>query len=126
MRGEIFSFLADRPVLATICVLFFVADIVLLDHIITDRIHLKEIGRYQYEIKELQIANQKMDDKYSKLNNMYKETEARNHETQGKFDSQISSLTANLNSCQDTNLKFITKIREQDSEKASGQRSARS
>ncbi len=119
MRGEIFSFLADRPVLATICVLFFVADIVLLDHIITDRIHLKEIGRYQYEIKELQIANQKMDDKYSKLNNMYKETEARNHETQGKFDSQISSLTANLNSCQDTNLKFITKIREQDSEKAS-------
>ncbi|MGC9966384.1 MAG: hypothetical protein ABSE08_13360 [Syntrophobacteraceae bacterium] len=129
MRGERFSFpdfFSNNPILAAICVVFLVGDIVLLDHIVTDRVHQKEITRYQYEIKALQNTNEKMNDKYSQLNDLYKfvdhkykELEARNNETQMKIDSQISSLTANLNSCQDTNLSFITKMKEQDSETAS-------
>jgi predicted RNase H-like nuclease (RuvC/YqgF family) len=129
MRGEKFSFpdlFANNPILAAICVLFLLADIVLLDHIISDRIHQKEIRQNEYKIEKLQNSNNELNDKYNKINDMYshidamyKELELRNHETQLKVDSKISSLTANLNTCQDSNLKFITKFKEQDSEAAS-------
>ena len=129
MRGEKFSFpefFSNNPILATICAIFLIADIILLDHIITDRNHQKEIGRYRNEISGLQAASQQMNDKYNKLNEMYnvadrmnKELELRDREIQAKNDSQISSLTSNLKICQETNLNFIDRIKKQDSETAS-------
>jgi len=129
MRGEKFSFpdfFSNNPILATICVLFLVADIVLLDHIVTDRIHQNDISRYEQGIKELGVISQQMNDGYNKLNEMCnlvnrmnKELELRNHEIQAKIDSQMSSLTSDLKICQETNVSFISKIKEQDSEIAS-------
>jgi len=129
MREERFSFpdfFANNPIIVTVCFVFLVADIVLLDHIITDRIHRKEIRQHEYIIKELQTGNKGLNDKYNQLNDMYnrlntmyKELETKSGEIQSKVDSRLSSLTENLSSCQDTNLKFIGKIKEQDSETAS-------
>ena len=129
MKAERFSFpgfFANNPFIFAVCVLFLIADVVLLDHVIADRTYRKWMIQYESRLNGLQISNKELNEKYRQLNanytqieSMYKNIEVQNHETLLKVDSKVSSLTENLSTCQDANLGFIAQINENDSVKAS-------
>lgn len=128
MREEkIFSFLsffANNPILAAICIVFFVADIVLLSCIIYDRIHRKEVMELRSSYNEIQKSKEELDvmlkgmrdsydqmsKKLNRMDSLYQELEKRTSEAQPGLDSRAASLTADLNSCQSTNLDFISQL----------------
>lgn len=130
---KIFSFvhyLASNPILSLICVLFFIGDIVLTTCIIYDRIHRREVMEFRNSYNELwksrdrlSVLLEEIRDNYNresqKLNRteeMYKKLEKRTRDAQAALDSKLSSLTADLHTCQNVNLDFISKISRKDSE----------
>ena len=60
-----------------------------------------------------------VNEKCNRLDTMYKELEKRSQDPQSIPDSRISSLTADLNTCQNKNLEFITSMANKDSTIAS-------
>ncbi len=125
-RFSLSSLFANRPIIFAVCILFLIADVALLNHIITDRIYHKWMNQYEYRLKGLQVRNKELNDKYHQLNeiyarleSMYKNMEVQKHEALSEIDAKVSSLTENLNTCQDTNLEFIARINGNDSTKAS-------
>jgi predicted RNase H-like nuclease (RuvC/YqgF family) len=123
------SFLSNNPILAMICIVFFIADIVLLTCIIYDRIHRKEVMEMRSNYNELRKSKEELDgmlkgmrasyDQMSKKLNsmdpMHNELEKRTGQAQPGLDSSVASLTADLNICQSTNLNFISQISDKES-----------
>ncbi len=108
-------------------------DIVWLTYLVTNRIHYKEVRQLRNSNNELSENNvalnslyeklldnyNQVNDKCSRLDTMYKELEKSSQGPQSIPDSQISSLTADLNTCQNKNLEFITAMANKDSTIAS-------
>ena len=108
-------------------------DIVWLTYLVTSRIQHKEVRELRNSNNELNKSKATLSDLYEKLvanynqvnekcnrlDTMYKELERRSQEPQTIPDSQISSLTADLNACQNKNLESITAIANKDSTIAS-------
>jgi len=133
MREEkIFSFLSffvNNPILAAICIVFFLGDIVLLTCIIYYRIHREEVIELRSSYNEIRKSKEELDavlkgmrdsydqmsKKFNRVDTMYKELEKRTGEAQTGLDSRVASLTADLNTCQSTNLHFISQISDKDS-----------
>jgi len=134
MREEkIFSFLSffvNNPILAAICIVFFLGDIVLLTCIIYYRINREEVIELRSSYNEMRKSKEEVDvllkgirdsyeqvsKKFNRVDTMYKELEKRTAEAQTGLDSRVASLTADLNSCQSTNLHFISQISDKESE----------
>ena len=137
MREEkIFSFLtffANHPILVVICIVFTLCDIVLLTCVIYDRIQRKETTELRSSYNEILKNKEELDgqlkgmrDSYERLSSnfnhtetMYKELEKRTSELQTKLDSRVASLSADLSSCQSTNLDFISQIAAKESSSVS-------
>lgn len=94
------------------CILLLFGDIAWLSYLVTNRTHRKEV-------RELRNSNNVLNEKYNRLDTMVKELEKRSQETQTISDSRISSLTADLNACQNNNLVFIAAKAHNDSTIAS-------
>lgn len=123
------SFLAKNPILAAICIMFFVGDVVLLTCIIYDRIHRKEVMELQSGFDEMRKSKEESDnllkgmrDSYEQLskeinrtNAMYRDLEKRTSEAQPVRDPKMASLAADLNTCQSKNLDFISQISGEES-----------
>jgi myosin heavy subunit len=69
--------------------------------------------------EKLQDNYNQVNDKCNRLDTMYKELEGKSQGPQNIPDSRISSLTADLNTCQNKNLEFITAMASKDSTIAS-------
>ncbi len=137
MREEkIYSFLrffADNPILAAICIVFFLSDLVLLTCIIYDRVHRREVTELRSSYIEIRKGKEELDallkgvresydqvsKKFNRMDAMYKELEKRTGEAQPELDSRVASLTSDLNTCQNTNLNFISQISDKESTIAS-------
>ncbi len=128
-KEKIFFFLdslADNPIFSGICIVFFIADIVLLTCIIYDRIHQKEVTSLSSTCTELTEKRDELsglldgmkynyDQMNEKLNRMeanFTELEQQTREAQAGLNLKISSLTADLHTCQNTNVNFISEIKE--------------
>jgi predicted RNase H-like nuclease (RuvC/YqgF family) len=125
-RSSVPGFFANNPIIFAVCALFLIVDVVVLDHIVANRTYRKWMNQYESRLKSVQSSNNELNDKYRQLNenyikldSMYKNMEIQNHESLDEVNTKVSSLTANLNTCQDTNLGFIAKINENESAKAS-------
>jgi len=108
-------------------------DIVWLTYLVTSRIQHKEVRELRNSNNELNKSKATLSDLYEKLvanynqvnekcnrlDTMYKELERKSQETQTTPDPLISSLTADLNTCQSKNLEFITAMANKDSTIAS-------
>ncbi len=108
-------------------------DIVWLTYLVTSRTHNREVRQLLNSYNELNKSKAALNDLYEKLvanynqvnekcnrlDTMYKELERKSQETQTLPDSRISSLTADLNTCQNKNLEFITALADKDSTIAS-------
>ena len=123
------GFFASSPIITAICILFLVGDIVWLVYLVTNRIHQDEVRELRNSNSELKKSKAALSGLYEKLNRnynqvnekcnrldaMYIELEKRSQGPQPIPDSQISSLTADLNTCQNKNLEFITAMTNKDS-----------
>jgi len=123
------SFLVNNPILAAICIVSSIADVVLLTCVIYDRIHLKEVielrssydeirkGKEESDdlLKDMRYRYDQMSEKFNSLDTIYRELENRTSESQTRSDSTVASLTADLHSCQDTNLNFISQMSDKES-----------
>jgi len=133
---KIFSVLdifVQNPMLTIICTVFFIVDIALLTCIFYNQINQNKVvelrNNYVELIKsrnELNGLLDKMIDNYTKINEklsrmetMYtkpgkqtEEKQTQETEAQAGLNSKIASLTADLSTCQNTNLNFISQISE--------------
>lgn len=108
-------------------------DIVWLTYLVTNRINGKEVTELRNSNNELNKSKADLNDLYEKLLNnynqvnekcnrldtMYKELGRKSQTPPTIPDSRISSLTSDLNTCQNKNLEFITTMASKDSTIAS-------
>jgi len=126
-----FSFLDSllgTRILTTICIIFSIASIVVLTCIIYGRIHQKEVTALRNRVAELMEKRDELsellkntkhnyDDVHENLNRMeskINEFKKQAQEAQAALNSEISSLTDNLNICQNVNLNFISDLKEKE------------
>jgi hypothetical protein len=127
------GFFANSPVITAICIMLLLGDSVWLTYLVTNRIHHKEVRELRNNNNELNKSKaalnslyEKLLDNYNQVNDkcdhldtMYKELKRKSQDPQNIPDSRISSLTADLNTCQSKNLEFITAMATRDSTIAS-------
>ncbi|MGO9314084.1 MAG: hypothetical protein ACLQDI_15290 [Syntrophobacteraceae bacterium] len=127
------SFFVNSPIITTICIMLLFGDIVWLTYLVTSRINHKEMRELRNSNNELNKSKAALNDLYEKLminynqvndkcnrlDTMYKELERKSQELQSILDPRISSLTSDLNTCQNKNLEFITAMANKDSTIAS-------
>lgn len=105
------NYLADNPVLTFVCIIFFVADIVLGTCIIYQQIHRKEMMQLGSRYAQVRESRDRLSD-------LLKETQAKYTQVSqqlNRIDGLSKKLTADLHTCQNTNLGFITQILKKDS-----------
>jgi predicted RNase H-like nuclease (RuvC/YqgF family) len=122
------DYLIDNPILTGICIVFVIANIVLLTCIIYDRIHQKEVNALNNTCVEL-IENrdelsgllegmrrdyEQVSEKLNRMDAKFKELERQTRDAQAGLNSKISSLTADLHTCQNVNVNFISEIKEKE------------
>ena len=111
-KFSFWSFFVNSPIITAMCIILLFGDIAWLSYLVTNRTHHKEV-------RELRNSNNELFEKCNRLDTMYKELERRSKEPQTMPGSRISSLTADLNACQNKNLEFITAMANKDSTIAS-------